>query len=650
VRGAWRRFPRLSESVGSRQRWLAATGLCAAVGIAYFLAARLALFLLTQPDGVAVFWPAAGISSGTLIALRRNARIPVAVGVIAATITANLTSDRDVSASIAFALCNAGEALLVAWLIERYVGRDFSLDKLRHVLCLLAAASIGTAASGVAAAAGYKLFHNSTVPTAITWWHWFSSDAIGIVTTAPLIIGAASVVRAPPPRREVMEGTAALIAVGAAMVTIIFVLPRAWWDRIVPVELLFPLLLWISARCRPAFTSAAVFVVSLTIVGAFIFRLGHFGDVGPSMEQRTFATQAAILGVAIFAYILAALFAERRQHAAEMEESVNRMQAIVNTVVDGIIIIDDQGTVENLNPAAARAFGYAPGDVVGRNVEMLMPELESRKQDTPLANRLETVALKALGIGCCEMTGVRKDGSIFPIEFAVNEMRIAGRRMFTTVARDITARKLAEEHQKTLTRELQHRTNNLLTVVQIITNRTLSGNDPMKEKEILEARLRALARANKQLTDSDWSGLTLGEIIQSELEPYLERCKIEGTEIVLDHQCAQNFSMVLHELATNALKYGALSNREGRINISWGTRGDGRDSQLTFHWREREGPPVVAPKRQGFGSRLLSATFANARSSFDTNGFSCEIEVPLREAAPRTPELEPDRHLALGWD
>jgi PAS domain S-box-containing protein len=641
---------RFSESLGSRQRWWAATGLAAAVGVAYFLAARLALFLLTQPDGVAVFWPAAGVSSGTLIALRRNARIPVAAGVIAATIAANLTSDRGVLASVVFALCNAGEALLVAWLIERYVGRDFSLDKLRHVLCLLAAAIIGTAASGVAGAAGYKLFHNSAVPTTITWWHWLSSDAIGIITTAPLIIGAASVVRAPPPRREVIEGTAALIAVGAVMATIIFVLPRAWWDRIVPVELLFPLLLWISARCRPAFTSAAVFVVSLTIVGAFIFGLGHFGDVGPSMEQRTFGTQAAILGLAVFAYILAALFAERRQHAAEMEESANRMQAIVNTVVDGIIIIDDQGRVENLNPAAARAFGYGPGEVVGRNVEMLMPELESRTRDTALTNRLETVELKALGVGRCEMTGVRKDGSIFPMEFAANEMRVAGRRMFTTVARDITARKLAEEHQKTLTRELQHRTNNLLTVVQIITNRTLSGNEPIKEKEILEARLRALARANKQLTDSDWSGLTLGEIIQSELEPYLERCKIEGTEILLDHQYAQNFSLVLHELATNALKYGALSNREGRINISWGTKGDGMDSQLTFHWREQQGPPVVAPKRQGFGSRLLSATFANARSTFDTNGFSCEIEVPLREAAPRAPELETGRDLALGLD
>jgi two-component sensor histidine kinase len=287
---------------------------------------------------------------------------------------------------------------------------------------------------------------------------------------------------------------------------IIFFLPQNWWDRIAPVLLLLPLLLWVSARCGPTFTSAAVFIVSLTIIGAFIFGLGHFGDVVPSTEQPIFAVQSAVLGVAIFSYILAALFAERR---------------------------------------------------------------------------------------------------------------------------------LAEEHQKTLTRELQHRTNNLLAVVQTIANRTLSGDYPLKQaNEILEARLRALARANKQLTDSDWSGLTLKEIIRSEMEPYLTRFEIEGTDIALNRQYAQNFSLVLHELATNAVKYGALSNLEGRVHITWSMQGGGGDSRLIFHWREQGGPPAVTPKRQGFGSALLRATFANARSNFDINGFSCEIEVPFREVAP----------------
>src|SRR5262249_38599561 len=133
------------------------------VGVAYFLAARLSLHLLTKP-GVAVFWPAAGISAGTLIALGRHARWPVALGTIAATVTANLLGDRNVWSSSYFALCDAGEALLVAWMIQRYFGPNFDLGRLSEVLGFLASAILGTVVSGVAATLGYKVFHSPNEP------------------------------------------------------------------------------------------------------------------------------------------------------------------------------------------------------------------------------------------------------------------------------------------------------------------------------------------------------------------------------------------------------------------------------------------------------------------------------------------------------
>ena len=123
-------------------RWVGMIGLAIAVGIGYFLAARLSLALLTKAEGVAVFWPAAGVAAGVLIALGPRARLSVAVGAMAATMVANLLGDRNVWSSILFALCNAGEALLTAWLIEHYLGSDFSLGRLRNVLGLVAAASI----------------------------------------------------------------------------------------------------------------------------------------------------------------------------------------------------------------------------------------------------------------------------------------------------------------------------------------------------------------------------------------------------------------------------------------------------------------------------------------------------------------------------
>src|SRR5215471_16301068 len=127
-------------------RWSGSIALAALVGIVYFLAARLSLALLTKPEGVAVFWPAAGVSAGVLIALGSRARWPVVVGTMAATIAANLFGDRNLWSAVLFALCNAGEAVFTAWLIGHYYGSDFRLSKLRNVLGLVAAASIGVAA------------------------------------------------------------------------------------------------------------------------------------------------------------------------------------------------------------------------------------------------------------------------------------------------------------------------------------------------------------------------------------------------------------------------------------------------------------------------------------------------------------------------
>jgi len=130
---------------GLTREWILSIGLAAAVGIFYFLAARLSLLLLTKPDGVAVFWPASGVAAGVLIALGPRARVPVAAGAMVATIVANLMGDRTLLGAVVFALCNAGEALLAAWLIERYFGTDFNLGKLSHVLGLLVCAIVATA-------------------------------------------------------------------------------------------------------------------------------------------------------------------------------------------------------------------------------------------------------------------------------------------------------------------------------------------------------------------------------------------------------------------------------------------------------------------------------------------------------------------------
>jgi signal transduction histidine kinase len=300
--------------------WLGSPAVAVGIGIAYFLAARLSLALLTETDGVAVFWPAAGVSSGVLIALGRGARLPVAMGTMAATIAANLLGDRNLASSLSFALCNAAEALITAGLIERYFGSSFHLDRLRNVLGLLAAAVIGTTLSGVAATAAYKLFHSPTVPVLTIWQHWFASDFVGIVAVAPLAIGFTAALPRPPAPGEFIEGTAALVMI-AAMTGIIISLPQEPWATVVPAALLFPILLWLAARCRPVYAAAGAFMVSLTVAATTTFGIGHFGDPGLPIDARILQAQAVILVAAIGAYVLAALFAERRDSEARLARS-----------------------------------------------------------------------------------------------------------------------------------------------------------------------------------------------------------------------------------------------------------------------------------------------------------------------------------------
>ena len=293
-------------------RWGGAITLAVAVGIVYFLSARLSLALLTKPEGVAVFWPAAGVSAGVLIALGPRARWPVVVGTMAATVAANLFGDRNLWSAVLFALCNAGEAVLTAWLTERYFGPDFRLNRLRAVLGLVGAAIIGTAVSGVGGAIAYRLFHSTTASMLTTWQHWFASDGLGILAVAPLLIELAAASRDRPSMSELIEGILAVAALALASGLAIF-LQSELLATIGPVAILFAPLLWLAARCRPVFAAAAAFIVSLSVVWTTTFGIGYFGNPGPLATDRILAAQVSILLVTVGASVLAALFAEIRE-------------------------------------------------------------------------------------------------------------------------------------------------------------------------------------------------------------------------------------------------------------------------------------------------------------------------------------------------
>ena len=306
-------------------RWASFAAATALVTVAYFLAARLGLALLEEPDGVAVFWPAAGLASGVLIVAGPARRWPILLGVIVATVSANLLGDRNLWSALLSALANAGEAAIVAALIERGYGRPFELNTLGRVIGFFIATLVGVAVSGIPGTLGFLWFHATTATTATIWSHWVTSDALGTLTEAPLVIGLASLMRNIPSRRDIAEAFLAIFVL-CGLCAFLVLSPDRPWTLALAIVFLCPMFVWIAARLPPEVTSAATFICAITIVAATTFSVGIFGDPRWPLEQRVETAQASILAISFGALVLSALFSERRLHEVSLLESETRLQ------------------------------------------------------------------------------------------------------------------------------------------------------------------------------------------------------------------------------------------------------------------------------------------------------------------------------------
>jgi PAS domain S-box-containing protein len=217
-----------------------------------------------------------------------------------------------------------------------------------------------------------------------------------------------------------------------------------------------------------------------------------------------------------------------------------------------------------------------------------------------------------------------------------------GARRMAGVSLDVTERKRAEERQKLLVNELNHRVKNTLVSVQSIARQTLRTNpNPELFREAFEGRIMALSHTHNLLTEQNWAGASLREIFDFELEAFAARDRI-AFDYVRDPQLSPKatvaLGMAIHELATNALKYGALSVLGGGIKVDWAFEA-GEDPVLHLIWTEHGGPPVTIPTRRGFGARLLEKGLAGELSakvelSYDSLGLVCTMRLPIRALEP----------------
>lgn len=303
---------------------------------------------------------------------------------------------------------------------------------------------------------------------------------------------------------------------------------------------------------------------------------------------------------------------------SQIRESEERFSKAFNAAAHPMSITTlKDGRYVDINAAGLAASGLALDQVIGRTVRDLgfYNDAESYKKIRKLLategrfTNLETTLKGPRGPRTYLLSGALVD--------------LHGESCLLTSAVDITERKQAEDHVQFLMRELNHRANNLLTVVQALTHQTANTADAKAFAERLSQRLVSLAASNNLLVSGKWQGVDMAELIASQLSPFAdpgERIALDGPEARLTPAAAQAIGMALHELATNAAKYGALSRDGGRISIRWfADAGEGTPT-FTMTWSERDGPAVAAPTRVGFGRSVVERMIAgalNGKASLD---------------------------------
>jgi PAS domain S-box-containing protein len=292
--------------------------------------------------------------------------------------------------------------------------------------------------------------------------------------------------------------------------------------------------------------------------------------------------------------------------------------------------------MEYLNPAFERVAGRPATDILANfdlAWEVVHPE------DRPIARGSFPRALAGEPYEA-EYRILRPDGKVrwindaaFPV-FGPDDVvrRVAG------LARDITERRHAEERQKFLLAELNHRVKNTLATVQSLVVQSIRrAHDLSAFRESFESRIIALAKTHDILTRGHWEGAHLEDILSGEFAPYQSekgRVTLKGPEIHLRPSQALSLGLVIHELATNAAKYGALSSVNGTLNISWQTEQRKDGPWLHLEWREEGGPPVKEPESRGFGMLLLHRSASEelmgaAQVTFAPGGLTCLISFPF---------------------
>ncbi len=626
----------------------------AAVTLAYWALAHLGLNWALVPGAGSPVWPAAGLGLASLVLHGTGIWPAIFLGRLVASWTTG--SEQPLWAEVGIAAANAASTVLAAHLLTRVRPIDRRLSTLPDIVWLLVACLVLSVFVAVPGTAILRLSSDLTAERGLALFQsWVFGNFAGAVTASSLVLSWATL------RGRDLAGARAIhlllcVAAVAAGCALVFMsrlaVPLQTWH-------IFPLLVWAAIAFQTRGASVALVIASALALAGPIVGLGPFTELSPTVLGQIGLVQQFIGLTAVTMLMLAGASDERRLKEALQAEvssraaAEERVRAIIDSAVDAIAVIDDRGNVTSFNRAAERTFGYSAVEALGRNISMLMPEAYARAHNGYIDAYLTTGFAKIIGSGR-EVEGRRKDGSVFPLDLSIAEWTdSAGSRFFTGIMRDISERRGAEERERLLAREVDHRAKNLLAVAQSVVR--LSRAETTDElRKLISGRVLALGRAHSLLAASRWEGADLKTLLCDELTPFAgggsDSIDVGGPEVLLSPAAAQALGMVFHELATNAAKYGALSVIHGKVRVQWKISRRDEAACLHFRWEESGGPIVAQPSRNGFGSTVLKASVekqlkGTVAQHWNEHGLICEVAVPAGEfavdgrAASRSKEL-----------
>lgn len=328
---------------------------------------------------------------------------------------------------------------------------------------------------------------------------------------------------------------------------------------------------------------------------------------------------------------------EREQAEMVMRHSEERFRSAVEAAPSGMVMTDGEGRIVLVNLHAEALFGYGREEMIGKRIEMLVPERYSSSHPVFRRTYGNRPVARPMGAGR-DLYARRKDGIEVPVEIGLSPIQTSEGSMALASIVDISERKRSEAQRELLMAELNHRVKNTLAVVQGIAHQTFRGTAAADAQASFEGRLMALAAAHNILTQTSWEHASLDQLVADSLQirgAFANRVSSTGPVILLQPHQALSLALALHELLTNAVKYGALSNDAGRISVEW-SRAEKPRPMLKFVWSEFDGPIVSAPAKQGFGSRLIERGLAadlqaEVAMEFRPEGLVCKIDAPLPE-------------------